>query len=225
MKIARERNIRVIEDAAHALGSKYKNKFLGTIGDIGCFSFYNTKNLTCGEGGAIVTNSEKLAEKIEIIRGKGTNRSVFIRGEVDKYTWVYKGSSYVLSDILAAIIYEQIKKLEKIMQLRKGKASYYNKKLEHLKNMLIIPQVKPECDMCWHIYAIRVDPRMRDIVLNELKREKIDAAFHFIPLHSSPYGKQILGRRNPRLPITDLVSSYPFTNIYSADTKRTELYS
>ena len=132
MQIANENNLYVIEDAAHALGATYNGKNLGTIGNIGCFSFHGTKNAASGEGGAFVTNDNNLFKTAEIIREKGTNRSSFMRGERKKYSWVKVGRSLILSDILSAIALEQIKKLDEITRLRRKNAQYFLKKLKKL---------------------------------------------------------------------------------------------
>ena len=128
LEIARKFNLAVIEDAAHALGAKYKGKALGTIGTIGCFSFHGTKNVASGEGGFFATNEKEISQMAEIIREKGTNRSSFIRGERKKYSWIRVGRSLVLSDILSAIALEQVKKLDEITAFRKKKAQYFLKK-------------------------------------------------------------------------------------------------
>ena len=130
MEIAKNNNLYVIEDAAHALGAKYSSGYLGTTGTVGCFSFHGTKNAASGEGGAFVTNDNNLFKTAEIIREKGTNRSSFMRGERKKYSWVKVGRSLILSDILSAIALEQIKKLDKITSLRQKNAQYFLKRLK-----------------------------------------------------------------------------------------------
>src|SRR3989344_1733509 len=141
LEIARKFNLAVIEDAAHALGAKYKGKALGTIGTIGCFSFHGTKNVASGEGGFFATNEKEISQMAEIIREKGTNRSSFIRGERKKYSWVRVGRSLVLSDILSAIALEQVKKLDEITAFRKKKAQYFLKKLTKLSSKIILPTI------------------------------------------------------------------------------------
>ena len=206
MKIARKRNLKVVEDAAHAIGAKYKKSLLGTIGDIGCFSFHGTKNLVCGEGGAFVCNDPKIYKKAEMIREKGTNRSAFLRDEVDKYTWVSKGSSFVMSDILSAIVMAQLKKIKQITKLRTQKANYLNERLKQFEPEIKLPKVADGCQTNWHIYAIRVSQKKRDWMLKALNAEGINATFHFIPLHTSPYGKRYLGCKEGDLPVTERVS-------------------
>src|SRR3989344_9631932 len=141
LEIARKFNLAVIEDAAHALGAKYKGKALGTIGTIGCFSFHGTKNVASGEGGFFATNEKEISQMAEIIREKGTNRSSFIRGERKKSSWVRVGRSLVLSDILSAIALEQVKKLDEITAFRKKKAQYFLKKLTKLSSKIILPTI------------------------------------------------------------------------------------
>lgn len=204
--IASKYSIPVIEDAAHAIGSKYKGKYLGTIGNIGCFSFHATKNLVCGEGGALVTNEDFIARKIEIIQEKGTDRSSFLRGEVGKYTWVGKGSSYVLSDILATIALEQFKKLGEINRRRNEHALYFINKLNHLDEKLILPVQKDGVESNWHIFPIRVSKTHRDWLIKALRAEGIEAAFHYIPLHTSPFAQKNLGYKSGCLPVTEEVS-------------------
>lgn len=209
LKIGRKYNLKIIEDAAQAVGSKYKGRYLGTIGDIGCYSFHETKNLTCGEGGAFLTNDKKLAKKAEIMREKGTNRSAFLRGEVDKYTWVDKGSSYVLSDILASIIGAQLKKMEKIISKRKKIGIKYLEGLKELekKGKIILPSFDEKKDFNWHIFYFRVhSEKERNFLLKRLKEKGIGATFHFIPLHSSPYAKKYCQDKKYNLPITEKVS-------------------
>jgi dTDP-4-amino-4,6-dideoxygalactose transaminase len=199
----------VVEDAAHAIGAKYKGRYLGGIGDIGCFSFHDTKNLVCGEGGAFLSNDSKLAKKAEIMREKGTNRADFLRGEVDKYTWIETGSSYVLSEILAAVLLAQLQKLDTINKERTKLADRYLQALEPLRvsGDLILPQISPEIETNWHIFYIRVHAESaRDQLLKHLRRNGIKAAFHFLPLHSSPYAKSRYGYSEEDLPLTEEVS-------------------
>lgn len=206
MDIALKYKLIVIEDAAHALGARYKGKSLGTIGDIGCFSFHGTKNAASGEGGAFITNDRKVFKTAEIIREKGTNRSSFMRGERRKYSWVSVGRSLILSDILSAIALEQVKKLDKITLLRKKNANYLLKKIEKLSAKIILPKISPRSDPNWHIFAIRVPRVLRDKVIKGLKLYGIEASFHYLPLHTSVMGKQ-LGYRVGDLAVTEDVAS------------------
>ncbi len=206
LKLTRKYKLKIIEDAAHAIGGKYRNKSLGTIGDIGCFSFHGTKNIVTGEGGAFVTNDQKVFEKAEIMREKGTNRPAFLRGEADKYGLVSIGSSYLLGDILSALATSQLNKLEKITKLRRQHAKYLIGSLADLKAKINLPVTKSYADSCWHIFALLVDPAKRDQYIKELKIRGVDAAAHYLPLHSSPLGKK-MGWDKKELPITDLVSA------------------
>ena len=205
-KIAENYKLLVIEDAAHALGAKYSGKHLGTIGAIGCYSFHGTKNAISGEGGAFITNDPKINKIAEIIREKGTNRSSFMRGERRKYSWVRVGRSLILSDILSAIALVQIRKLNQITTLRQKKAQYLLKKLKSLSSKIILPVVSRGTDPNWHIFAIRVPKSSRSRIIKDLKLYGIEAAFHFLPLHTSVMGQQ-LGYKKGDLPVTEEVSS------------------
>ncbi|MCX8082105.1 MAG: dTDP-4-amino-4,6-dideoxygalactose transaminase [bacterium] len=210
LNIAQKYNLSVIEDAAHAFGSKYKEKYLGTWGDIGCFSFHETKNIVCGEGGAIVTSNEGLSEKIDIIREKGTNRSKFLKGEIEKYEWISEGSNFLLSDILAVLLEQQINKLEIINKKRKEIAEYMYNKLQSLSPPLILPNKNLMEETNWHIFAIRVpNQQIRSELLIYLNKNGIKASFHYLPLHLSPYIKTnpIYKYKNGDLPITESVAS------------------
>jgi dTDP-4-amino-4,6-dideoxygalactose transaminase len=204
--LAEKHKLIVIEDAAHALGAKYAGKNLGTIGQVGCFSFHGTKNAASGEGGAFVTKDKKIFKMAEIIREKGTNRSSFMRGERRKYSWVNVGRSLILSDILSAIALEQVKKLDKITQLRKKNAEYLLKKVNRLSSKIILPQISKWTDPNWHIFAIRVPRLMRNRVIKELRSYGIEASFHYLPLHMSAMGKK-MGYKAGDLPVTEEVSS------------------
>ena len=206
MAIATKNNLLVIEDAAHALGAKYKNKYLGTIGDVGCFSFHGTKNVSVGEGGFFATNERDISKTAEVVREKGTNRSSFMRGERRKYSWVRVGRSLVLSDILSAIALEQVKKLEKITFIRKKNAEYFLNKLKRLTSKIILPQVSKDANPNWHIFAIRVPRIIRDRVIKGLRSYGIEVSFHYLPLHLSSMGKK-LGYRRGNLPVTEEVAA------------------
>ena len=209
MEIANKNDIKIIEDAAQGVNAKYKGKYLGTIGDIGCYSFHETKNYSCGEGGAILINKDKeLIERAEIIREKGTNRSKFFRGEIDKYTWVDIGSSYLPSDMLAAFLYAQFEQLDGINNKRKFIFNYYSehfKKLEDqgILRLPIIPEGR-ECNA--HMFYILLNSeKERNDLMGKLKENGIHAVFHYIPLHTSPMGIKI-GYRVGDLPITENLS-------------------
>ena len=206
MEIAKNYHLRVIEDAAHALGAKFRDNYLGTIGDFGCFSFHGTKNAATGEGGAFVTSDQKFAKIAEIIREKGTNRSSFMRGERKKYSWVKVGRSLVLSDILAAIALEQVKKLETITNLRRKNALYLLRKLQKLSSKIILPKEPSGSYGNWHIFAVRVPRINRDKVIKGLRSYGIEASFHYLPLHSSSMGKK-LGYKMSDLPVSEEVAA------------------
>lgn len=209
MDLARRYGLLVIEDAAQGVGAKYNGQWLGAIGTAGCYSFHVTKNVTCGEGGALLTNDDQLAERAEIIREKGTNRSQFLRGQVDKYTWVDWGSSFVLSDLLAAVLLQQLRKMDEINAKRRAIWEYYYHRLEELalEGQIILPTLDPLAESNWHIFAIRTDLARRDKVLAALRARGIGATFHYIPLHSSPYGRRMWGYTAEDLPITGRVSA------------------
>jgi dTDP-4-amino-4,6-dideoxygalactose transaminase len=210
IEIAQEHDLKVVEDAAQAVNAKYKGKYLGTIGDFGCYSFHETKNYVCGEGGALLINSDdpKIIERAEIIREKGTNRSKFHRGEVDKYTWVDIGSSYLPSDLLAAFLYAQLEKLDEIQKMRINVWNTYYSALKPFedKGKIRLPVVPDYADHNAHLFYILFnDEQTRDRIMNLLKGEGIHAVFHYIPLHSSPVGLG-LGYRNGDLPVTEEMS-------------------
>ena len=205
MPLAQKYNLFMIEDAAHALGAKFKGQHLGTIGAVGCFSFHGTKNIASGEGGAFVTGDLKIFKVAEIVREKGTNRSSFIRGERNKYSWVKVGRSLVLSDILSAIALEQLKKIEIITEKRTKNASYLLANLKKLSSKIILPSVPEGASPNWHIFAIRVPRSIRDKVIRGLRTYGIEASFHYLPLHTSAMGKK-LGYRIGDLPVTEEVA-------------------
>jgi len=208
-ELAQEHDLLVVEDAAHGVNAKYKNKYLGTIGHFGCYSFHDTKNYVCGEGGALLINTDddKILERAEIIREKGTNRSQFFRGEIDKYTWVDIGSSYLPSDILAAFLYAQLEKLNEIQKKRMNIYEAYNRVLPYYEGKGIrLPTVPGYAQHNAHLYHILFDkPQDRDRAMVELNARGIHATFHYIPLHSSPMGMK-LGCCKGDLPITERTS-------------------
>lgn len=192
LDIARRHNIAVIEDAAQGVMSEYKGRALGSIGDIGCFSFHETKNYSMGEGGAILLNHKELFERAEILREKGTNRSKFYRGEIDKYTWMDMGSSYLPSDILAAYLWAQLEIADEIYDKRMSIWNRYYDELKPLLDMGIIelPIIPEECKHNAHIFYVKtrnLDERTR--LINYMKDNDILAVFHYIPLHQAPAGK------------------------------------
>ena len=206
--IARRHDLRVIEDAAQGVNAKYKGTFLGTIGDLGAYSFHETKNFICGEGGAILCNNPAFRERAEIIREKGTNRSQFFRGEVDKYTWVDIGSSYVPSDILAAFLYAQLELMDEITEKRSHIHATYIRELTALaeRGLLRLPSIPAECSPNYHLFhVILEDARTREGLIDHLKSKDILSVFHYVPLHTSPVGQR-LGFRPGMLPVTEDLS-------------------
>lgn len=209
MTVAKRHNLFVVEDAAQGVNAKYKDRYLGTIGDFGAFSFHETKNFICGEGGAILVNNQKFAERAEIIREKGTDRSKFFRGEVDKYTWVDIGSSYLLSDILAAFMYAQLENMDKINKRRREIFDNYYRGLTPLANdgLLKLPVVSYDSQSNHHLfYIILKDEATRDNLMQHLKDKGILSVFHYLPLHLSPVGRSI-GYKEGQLPITESISN------------------
>ncbi|MGM0498631.1 MAG: dTDP-4-amino-4,6-dideoxygalactose transaminase [Bacillota bacterium] len=211
-KIAKKNNIYIIEDAAHAVNSFYQGKAAGSMGDFGCYSFHGSKNFVSGEGGALIINSDqkKLIEKAEIIREKGTNRSSFLRGEINKYNWVGEGSSYLPSDILMALLLAQLEQIDYITKQRKQIFEFYN---QHLKEFLvenfleIIPQIPEDRKSNYHLYYLKFkNQKIRDFILNKLRKKGIEAAFHFQPLHASPMGKKI-GYQTKDLKLTNQIAA------------------
>lgn len=191
MQIAKKYSLKVIEDAAQAVCATYKGKPLGSIGDFGCYSFHETKNLSMGEGGAILIQDPLNAETAEIIREKGTNRSKFFRGEIDKYTWVEKGSSYLPSEINAAYLYAQLLEAEKITKDRMNSWELYYKSLEGLKDHIDLPYIPENCKHNAHMFYIKVrDIEERGQLIAWLKEKDISTVFHYVPLHSAPAGKR-----------------------------------
>ena len=206
--IAQKYDLKVVEDAAQGVMASYKGKALGTIGDYGCFSFYETKNYSMGEGGAIVINDPELVERAEIIREKGTNRNKFFRGEIDKYTWVEAGSSYLPSELNAAYLYAQLEAADKINEKRLSIWNRYWDGLEKLSDegKIIRPTIPEGCVHNAHMFYIKarsLDERTR--LIKYLKDNGIQAVFHYIPLHDSPAGKRF-GRFNGKDEFTTIES-------------------
>jgi dTDP-4-amino-4,6-dideoxygalactose transaminase len=205
MKIAAKHQLPVVEDNAHGLFAKYKNRYLGTIGAFGTQSFHETKNFTCGEGGALLINDPQHVERAEIIREKGTDRSRFYRGLVDKYSWRDIGSSYLPSGILAAFLFEQLTARERIQTARRRLFERYERDLagwvreHHVKT----PTVPAECEQAYHMfYMLMPTPEARTGLLAHLKEAQIMATFHYVPLHSSPMG-HTFGGREGMCPVTE----------------------
>lgn len=206
--IAAKYGLHVVEDAAQGVDAKYKGKYLGTIGAIGTYSFHETKNIACGEGGAIVCNDPAFVDRAEFIREKGTNRSNFKRGKVDKYTWIDVGSSYALSDVLAALLWDQLASMDIIRERRRRLFETYREALRPLEasGVLRLPRTPDECESNAHIfYVILEDSERRAAVIRHLLGEGIQAAPHFVPLHTSPMGLRF-GYRPGSLPVTEDLS-------------------
>jgi dTDP-4-amino-4,6-dideoxygalactose transaminase len=206
MDIARRYKLMVIEDAAQACMSSYKGRSLGTIGDFGCFSFHETKNIISGEGGALMINRPELVERAEIVREKGTNRSRFLRGEVDKYTWSDIGSSFLPGEVTAAFLWAQMEEGRHITARRLEIWQRYDSLLRDFESMLTRPTVPTHCVHNGHMYyVINRSHRSRDDIILDLKDEGINCVFHYVPLHSSPFGMQV-SNRAVHLPVTDFIS-------------------
>jgi len=209
LSLARENKLRVIEDAAQALLSTYHGRNLGVLGDLGCLSFHETKNIISGEGGALLINDPELIERAEIIWEKGTNRKRFFRGQVDKYTWVDVGSSYLPSDIIAAFLYAQFEMAEKIIAKRCKLLNYYMDGLSELADDggIRLPSFNEQGACNGHImYIITNSLEERTRLLQHLKENNIYSVFHYIPLHSSPMGEKH-GRISGQMDITDTIST------------------
>jgi dTDP-4-amino-4,6-dideoxygalactose transaminase len=208
MEIAQRKQLLVIEDAAQALLSRYRNRYMGTIGQMACISFHETKNIISGEGGALLINDPSIIERAEIIREKGTNRNQFFRGQVDKYTWVDIGSSYLPSDILAAFLYAQMENADQIIAKRNLIYDLYIEGLRPLteQGYIKLPFVLDDCSSNGHIfYIITRSLEERAALIGFLKEHGIMAVFHYVPLHSSPAG-QLYGRTCGTLKVTQRVS-------------------
>lgn len=191
MEIARRHNLMVVEDAAQAVMSTYKGKALGTIGDFGCFSFHETKNYSMGEGGALVINNSIYNERAEILREKGTNRSKFFRGQVDKYTWVDFGDSYLPSDMNAAYLWAQLEKADEINNDRLATWHAYNEAFRPLAEVgkVELPTIPEGCVHNAHMYYLKCKTLgERTALINFLRERGIQAVFHYVPLHSAPAG-------------------------------------
>lgn len=193
LDIAKKYQLSVVEDAAQGVGAKYKGKYLGSIGELGCYSFHETKNYHCGEGGALLINNENYVKRAEIIREKGTNRSQFFRGQTDKYTWVDIGSSFLPSELNAAYLYSQLLELDTINNNRLHTWNTYYHSLKPLSESgkIDLPFVPQECQHNAHMFYIKTrDLNERTDLINFLKSREIQTAFHYVPLHSSPAGKK-----------------------------------
>lgn len=207
-ELARKHRLHVVEDAAQAVNATYRGAYLGTLGTLGTYSFHSSKNFSCGEGGALVINDASLTERAEIIREKGTNRSCFFRGQVDKYTWVDKGSSYVPADILAAYLLIQLQHMLQITTQRRRVWERYLAALQPLaaRGLLTLPTIPAHCGSNYHMFhALTDNLATRTALLDALKAVGILAVFHYVPLHTAPVG-QSLGYGPGTLPVTESIS-------------------
>ncbi|MCS7011589.1 MAG: dTDP-4-amino-4,6-dideoxygalactose transaminase [Anaerolineales bacterium] len=218
LEIARQHNVAVVEDNAHGLFGKYKGKYLGTFGILGAQSFHETKNFSCGEGGALLINDPALIERAEILREKGTNRSRFFRGQVDKYTWVDIGSSYLPSDILAAYLYGQLEQREKIQSHRKRVWEFYYAALHDWAQAheVQLPHVPAHVEQAYHMFYLLVPTlEIRQRLIAHLRARGIVSVFHYLPLHLSNMGRRFGGKEGD-CPVTERVSDQllrlPFHN-------------
>ncbi|MDC0156706.1 dTDP-4-amino-4,6-dideoxygalactose transaminase [Verrucomicrobia bacterium] len=208
LEIAKKNGLFVIEDSAQGICSSFKGTALGTMGQIGCLSFHETKNIHSGEGGAILINDSSLIERAEIIREKGTDRSRFFRGQVDKYTWIDLGSSYLPGELIAAFLYAQLEESYEITERRLKSWGKYHKAFKELERCgkLMRPVVPSYANSNGHIYYIILDETInRDALIEKLKLKGIDTVFHYQPLHLSPTGKK-LGQTKGNLPVTEDIS-------------------
>lgn len=218
LAIANKYNIKVIEDNAHGLMGKYKNKYLGSMGALATQSFHETKNVTCGEGGALIINDPALNKRAEIIREKGTNRASFFRGDVDKYTWCDVGSSYLPSDVLAAFLFAQIEAIEQIQRHRKQVWDFYHSNLESwaTANSIGLPFIPEHCEQSYHMfYLLMPSLEERDVFIARLRKKSIHCVFHYLPLHASRMGINY-SAGNANHPVTEDISNrivrLPFYN-------------
>jgi len=206
LEIAKRNNLYVVEDAAQACLSTYKGRELGTIGDLGCFSFHETKNIISGEGGALIINNSDMFQRAEIIREKGTNRSRYMRGEVDKYTWTDIGSSFLPGELIAAFLWAQMEEARQITRSRLDLWKVYNQHFKGLSPLITTPFIPKNCKHNAHMYyIINNSKRDRNSILKSLKNKGINSVFHYVPLHSSFYNKQI-SESKVNLPVTDYIS-------------------
>ena len=216
MPIACRHSVAVVEDNAHGLYGKYRGQYLGTFGELATLSFHETKNFSCGEGGALLINDERFNERAEILREKGTDRSRFFRGEVDKYTWVDIGSSYLPSDLLAAFLRAQLEHRDHIQSRRREIWETYSRELAGWakENGIQLPIVPAECEQSYHMfYVIMPSFESRQALISHLSGSGILAVFHYLPLHLSPMGVRFGGRQGD-FPVTEDLSDrllrFPF---------------
>ncbi|HWA26777.1 MAG TPA: dTDP-4-amino-4,6-dideoxygalactose transaminase [Lacunisphaera sp.] len=206
--LAARRGIALVEDNAHGLFGKYRGRWLGTFGGLATQSFHETKNITCGEGGALLINDARLVERAEIIREKGTNRARFFRGQVDKYSWVDLGSSYVMSDVLAAFLFGQLEKWRDIQARRRARWEAYDSRLGAWAERTGAgrPTIPGHCEQSYHMYYLLLpDLATRTALIAHLKAQGVMAVFHYLPLHLSEFGRQWGGQPGD-CPVTESIS-------------------
>jgi dTDP-4-amino-4,6-dideoxygalactose transaminase len=209
LEVARRHGLQVIEDAAHALGSSLGGRPLGTLGSLAALSFHETKNVICGEGGALIVNDPALVERAEIVQEKGTNRRAFHRGQVDKYTWVDVGSSFPASELAAAFLWAQLERFDWLTTRRLAVWERYHEGFLGLEEVGAFrrPVVPPNATHNGHIYYLLLPSETRrDELLAELALRDVNSVFHYVPLHSSTAGRRY-GRATGELPVTDRVSA------------------
>lgn len=218
MEIAARHDVAVVEDNAHGFMGRYKGRPLGTMGSLATLSFHETKNFSCGEGGALIVNNPQFIERAEVIREKGTNRSRFFRGEVDKYTWVDIGSSFVLGDLLAAFLHAQLEEMNDIQARRRMLWEHYRANLDQLATShgVGLPAVPAHCEQAYHMfYLLTRNLAERTALIRHLKALNIHAVFHYVPLHLSDMGGRFGGRAG-QCPVTEDISDrllrLPFYN-------------
>jgi len=216
LEIAKKYNLMIIEDAAQGIGATYNGRPLGSIGDIGVLSFHETKNIISGEGGALLVNNHKLCGRAEIIREKGTNRSKFFRGQVDKYTWVDIGSSYLPGEVIAAFLWAQLEEEEYITSRRLALWNNYHENFKNLENIGVLkrPIIPDDCLHNGHMYYL-VLPSLhkRDKLIQKMNKYSIGCVFHYVPLHSSPAGRlygRVYGKLNTTEEMSDRLVRIPF---------------
>ena len=210
VKEVSRRGIFVVEDAAQSVGAYYDGKALGTFGDVGCFSFHSTKNITCGEGGAIAVNKRGLSGAVQVCREKGTNRFLYLEGKVAKYTWIDVGSSFVISDVLASMLQAQLEKLGLITEKRRFIFDMYSGALRPLaaEGFISLPRPSERSAGNGHIFWMLLNRNIsRKRFIEQMRRRGIECTHHYVPLHSSPFGTGHLGYRSDDLPVTEDAAS------------------
>lgn len=218
--LAKQHNLWLVEDAAHCIGSVYKKKHLGTFGTAGALSFHGTKNVAAGEGGAILTDDERLADAMEVFRSIGTDRMQFLAGKVSAYSWVGEGSSYMLSDILAALVNIQLDQIDRINKNRSRIASEYTKFWSTYADKVQLPVLPKGMTVPnWHIYALKFrSPQLTTKFITAMRKKHIEVSSHYLPLHLAPMGRRI-GVNTPSLPVTvDVASTIVRMPIYAGMT-------